>query len=72
MPVYTLLVFLLCLGLMYRRKQSRWGWLFLLLLLPLILNVFMFATLWIPYTQLIDGCPGSRPMFGSFFVERVA
>jgi hypothetical protein len=59
-PVYTVLTALTCIGLAFIRRPSRFGWIFLLIILPLLLNTITLAVLWIPFAKLVEGLRG-RP-----------
>jgi hypothetical protein len=54
-PVYTVLALAVCVGLVWRRKSAGWGWLFVFVLLPFVLNVLLFVPLWIPFAALFEG-----------------
>lgn len=65
-PAYAFLTLLVCIGLVYFRQRSLLGWVFLLIVLPSIIGVLLFAVLWIPYAQLIEGVTRRPPSVWDF------
>jgi cytochrome bd-type quinol oxidase subunit 2 len=51
-PAVTIATLLVCIAL---GKRSRWAWPFLLILLPLIINVLVGVSLYFPYMELVEG-----------------
>lgn len=51
-PAVALATLIVCLAL---GRRSHWPWLFLLLLLPLVVNVLVCASLYFPYMEMLEG-----------------
>ena len=56
-PAITVAAFLVCIAL---GRRSSWPWLFLLILLPLIINVLVGVSLYFPNMELLDGLSGGK------------
>jgi type II secretory pathway component PulF len=54
-PAIAITALLVCISL---GRRSRWPWLFLLFLLPLVINVLVGVSLYFPYMVLLDGLEG--------------
>jgi type II secretory pathway component PulF len=54
-PAITIAALLVCIGL---SRRSPWPWLFLLFLLPLVINVVVGVSLYFPYMELMEGLAG--------------
>jgi heme/copper-type cytochrome/quinol oxidase subunit 2 len=52
-PAFAVAVLLACLA-----TRSRWAWLFLLILLPVIVNALIGVSLCFPYMDLLEGLGG--------------
>jgi hypothetical protein len=50
LPVVAIIAFLFCLGI-----RKRWAWNFSLIVLPLLLNVFVLVSLYLPTMELAIG-----------------
>jgi ABC-type polysaccharide/polyol phosphate export permease len=56
-PTITVAVLLVCIGL---GRRSPWPWLFLLFLLPLVINLLVGVSLYSPYMELMEGLGGGE------------
>lgn len=54
-PAIAIAALLVCISL---GRRSRWPWLVLLFLLPLVINVLIGVSLYFPYMELLDGLGG--------------
>ena len=57
-PACLVAVLLLCVA-----RQSRWAGLILLVVLPLVINVLIITSLYLPYTALVEALGGNAPKF---------
>lgn len=56
-PAITIVTLLVCIGF---GRRSPWPWVFLLFLLPLVINVVVGTSLLIPFMGLIEGLGGGK------------
>jgi hypothetical protein len=57
-PACLVAALLLCVA-----RQSRWTGLILLVVLPLVINVLIITSLYLPYAALVEGLGGNAPKF---------